>query len=367
MKIKTRVLILALALLLPLTGCNGPEVSVSPPEVIIEHITSDNEISQIFLDALYETGFDLKMDNPKYEKTAKAINLSDGKSLFEHGYLYKSENLKGEEYAYGQNGAIISLNSDDTDDGEIFDTYRLYIDNTLSGISIPLPGTLSFGSTFEQALKDLDIYNAYTSLKNADDSTVELFSENDERLYIYFAGWHGRIVDNSLENAKANLTFIKTRNGSRIFCSLYFSEGKLFACEYSARIKRDAGSTLVSHDKITAHFYQTAINAENISGTIDTIAFTEDSVELTVTIKSTTGAKETLDYSIHGSYSADILGVLGPFPLEADKHEKTRKYTYKADSSSRYNDYFTVYLRLGGLGPFTLDGGRIYYDTNMSR
>ena len=372
---KIKILAFILVVLSLLSGCinlgilNSKMISLnSRPEVNVEHVISNNEISQMFLNALYETGFDFKMDQLKYEQVAKTSFSANGKNLFENGYLYKFENLKGEEYAYGQNGAVISFNTTATDDGEIFDTYCLYENNMFDGISnVALPGNLLFGTTFEQSLKDLDIYNAYQSQKKTDNRMIELFNENDEKLYIYLAGWHGEIVDSSLKNISANLIFVKKQNENTMTCSFYYSEGKLFACQYSAMIKSDVQNVLASRDKITAHFYQMPINQDKIVGTIDTIAFTEDSIELTVTIKNTTGKKEVFDYSIFVWFSADNGTELGPFSFEAGKNEKTQTAIYKDAYSSWQNDYLNMYLNLSGLGSFSLSNGSIYYDTSMSR
>ena len=351
-----------LIVLLLLTGCvNHPEIDPEVSEISEEHL-SNSEISQFFIDVLYETGFDLEMDLQKYETAAKTIVLPNGKSLFENGFLYRFENLEGEEYAYGRNGALISLNTSATDDGEIFDTYQLYADSALSGIS--LPGGLSFGSTFEESLKYFDIYDTYQTQKS-DDYTVELYNENDERLYIFFAGLHGAIMDNSLENAHAYLIYEKKQNGNTISFSLYYANGKLFACEYSAKVKNNTITEEVFHDKTTAYFYQLPINEDNIAGTIDSIAFRPDSVELTVTIKSATSEIETLDYYIDIMLSADMAEMLGPFSFEADENEKTQTSTYKNPSPSLQDDYLIRYMKLSGLGPFSIYNGRMYYDTNM--
>ena len=380
-----KIMVSVLIILSFLTGCvANPEVSDpdpieasdpdqipdSPtviPEASEEYTIPNGEISQMFINALHESGFDLEMDQQKYEIAAKTVMLPNGQSLFENGYLYKFENLKGEEYAYGQNGAVISLNTSATNDGEIFDTYQLYVNSALGGIS--LPGGLSFGSSFEDSLKNLGAYHAYQTQKSDDndDVVVELYNENDERLFVVFAGWHGATIDDSLENVYANLNFEKKQNEDALFCSLYYAGGKLYACEYSARIKNNTLTEDVSHDRITAHFYQLQINMDNITGTIDTVAFDPGSIELTVTIKSSTGEKETIEYYLEVWYSADAMGMLGPFSFEAEEYEKTQTSTYKDPGSSRQNDYFEGYLDFGEQGFFAVYNGGIYYDTSMSR
>jgi len=222
----------------------------------------------------------------------------------------------------------------------------------------------------------LNIYDKYVVAFNGerkDGRRVEILSEeNDawENIYVYFAGWHGEIIDNTIGNVSANLDFHKKQDDSTISCSLYYSGGKLIACEYSASVKSASSAESISHDKIKAQFFREPLKINGISGTIDQIVFTEDTVELTVTAKSMTGKKEEFDCYITGWYSADNGTGLGPFLFTADTddtNENKQKAVYKNTSSPSWaGDYFHVFMSLD-LGGLELVRGKLYYDTSMSR
>ncbi len=51
---------------------------------------------------------------------------------------------------------------------------------------------------------------------------------------------HGEIVNNTMEQMTANLIFEKTLGRNTAVCSLSYKAGKLFACEYTVKIKKDS-------------------------------------------------------------------------------------------------------------------------------
>ncbi len=92
----------------------------------------------------------------KYEKAARTVSLSGGKSLYDTGRYYKIENLRGAEVAYGQHGAMMRRDTEGT--------YSFYANSWLHDIpDIYLPGGLSFGSAFEEMLRGFSLYDTYLS------------------------------------------------------------------------------------------------------------------------------------------------------------------------------------------------------------
>ena len=117
---------------------------------------------------------------------------------------------------------------------------------------------------------------------------------------------------------------------------------------------------MILHDKIKAHFHQKSISTDKITGTVDSISFAENGIELTVTIKSTTGRRESFDYYILAWLSADNGFDLGPFSFHAENKENTQTAMYKG------HNYLNRYLDLSGLGSYELLYGRMIYSTSMS-
>ena len=343
-----KFLLIIAAFLILLCGCTD--------KVALTHASSPNKTSQEFLDALYNTGFDLNMNSSKYEAAAKSIFLPNGKSLFKNGYVYAIENLQGEQYAYGEHEALIIHDTLFTDENEVLDTYRLYTKNALDGVALPC--NLSFGTSFEQSLKDLNIYDQYLSARKENVKNIGILNENQETIYVSLKSWYGDITNNTAERVTAKLIFTKEQDGNTITCLLHYEKGKLVTCEYVTTVKSGYYGKPISHDKTRARLFQEPLKGDNITGTIDEIVFTEDTIELTVTLKSTTNRKEDFKCNIMTKYSIDHLGPWIQFSFTANTRKNTQTSVCKYTIDSFFN---ARYLALG-LGRLALIDGVLCYE-----
>lgn len=182
---------------------------------------TESTISQKYLQAMSNCGFDANMNLKKLEEITKSKKISD-KYLYDYGLLYKATDLSGSSFAYGVLRDAVTYDEHYSNGKQTY-SYSLYMSKSIENSY--LPSGLTVASTFEEALNEFNVMEKYNRGKNNADRTIILNESNGEKVWIYFAGWHGKLTDNSLNNASVSISFSKEQGKYKLFGNLDFLNG----------------------------------------------------------------------------------------------------------------------------------------------
>ena len=377
---KALILILAILMLFSVSACTKtseeseyldintkliPDGSY-PTEIENINISSSNETSVKFLSALNDSGFDFDMNHKKLQKVAEKIKLSNGKNMYENGYVYKLKDLYGFGYGFGETNDCASYKSE-LKDSKLTETYDLFVYHELEGTN--LPGDLKIGSSFETALKEFSILDKYEEAKDGYEKSIKCYDSNGESLVIYFTTWHGKVDNTSLQNASATIAFTKNDNKNTVKCLLNFNDGKLFTYQYISSTVTPDQKQSGENNTIAIVFFQQPFKNDSIEGSFDSLFFTQNSVKLTITAKSKTGKTENYKIPLDGWVSADLLESYGDFNFEITPDEKQLTVEQSQSNINYFDkwilfDYLTREITLSNIQLFE---GEIYINRSMSR
>lgn len=350
---KKVILVVLIVAMLLLTSCHLPNISKSPSTQNIENtaaplittppenpeepaspqykLTSQNPVSQIFLDAFNKSVFKGVITKESFEQAASQIQLPSGDSLLGYGRLCDFTDLRGSGYAYGDSENCLSYRTSFFADSnqEIF---SLYFSKPLAGVQIPR--NLAFNSTFAEALATFLAKEAFTNQNHGENRRIACYNENGEELYIILENSMGKFLNKTIENACAIINFEKTIEDKTLHCEMYYDEGKLYGVNYDFCIPLPGNYQRDAENTVQMTFYKRYISTDACEGRINSITFNMDStIKMQLTLRSKTSNKNIIKYRPIGHLSGDSLLYMTEAEIEIDNTYKK----YKAILDCKYD------------------------------